>query len=74
MAYYRLKLISTSNDDQKYSNIIVLYNKDALFKVSAVNPFKSNLKLDVFIPHDGEVEISLYDAFGKPVSKKEPAA
>lgn len=70
MAYYRLKLISKSGNDQKYSKIILLYNNKALFKVSSVNPFKSNLKLDIFIPKQGEIELSLYDAIGKPVNKK----
>ncbi len=70
MAYYRLRLINTSSRDSKYSKVIVLYNKNASFKISAVNPFKSNLKIDVFIPEDGAVEFSLYDAFGKPVNKK----
>ena len=70
MAYYRLKLIGTSNNDQKYSNIIVLYNKDALFKVSAVNPFKVNLKITIFLPVDGNAVLNLYDLFGKTVSSK----
>jgi len=70
MAYYRLELVSMSSVEHKYSKIISLYNNDALFRVSAVNPFKSDLKLDVFIPRDGEVEISLYDAYGNYVSKK----
>jgi len=70
MAYYRLELVSMSAGDHKYSKIITLYNNHALFKVSAVNPFKSDLKLDVFVPHEGQVEITLYDAFGKPVVNK----
>ena len=43
MAYYRLRLINKINLD-KYSNIVVLYNKNESFKVSAVNPFKVNFK------------------------------
>ena len=70
MAYYRLRLINKINLDHKYSNVVILYNKNASFKVSAVNPFKANLKMDIFIPEDGEVEMNLYDAYGKPVYKK----
>ena len=70
MAYYRLRLVNKINFDHKYSNIIVLYNKNASFKVSPVNPFKTNLKIELFLPEDGEVEMNLYDTYGKPVSKK----
>jgi hypothetical protein len=71
IAYYRLRLINKINPDHKYSNIVILYNKNASFKVSAVNPFKSNLKIDILIPENGEVKMRLYDAYGKPVSKKD---
>ena len=70
MAYYRLKLVNKSANDYKYSKIIALYNSDAQFRISTINPFKSNLKLDIFIPQDGEVVIRLYDALGKPVAKR----
>ena len=66
--YYRLKLIGQENN--KYSNIIVLYNKTAPFRVNYINPFKNNLKLNVFIPEDGIVKIHLYNIYGKAVSKK----
>jgi hypothetical protein len=66
--YYRLKLISQENN--KYSDIIMLYNKTAPFRVSYINPFKNNLKLNVFIPEDGVVKIHLYNIYGKAVSKK----
>ena len=70
LAYYRLKLASMSNNDNKYSKIIVLYNKNALFKVNAVNPFKVNLKIDIFLPEDGNAAFNLFDVFGKTVSRK----
>ena len=70
VAYYRLKLAGLSGNDNKYSKIIVLYNKSASFKVNAVNPFKVNLKIDLFLPEDGNVVLNLYDVFGKTVSKK----
>ena len=70
LSYYRLKLISQSKNSIKYSKIIILYNKDAHFKVSVVNPFKSNLKIDIFLPEDGNVEFNLYDLFGNTLRKK----
>jgi hypothetical protein len=70
LAWYRLKLISQPGSRFKYSQVIQLYNRNARFKVSAVNPFKTNLKLDVFMPQDGNVEFSLFDLFGKNVTRK----
>ncbi len=70
LAYYRLTLKSKSYDKDKYSKIIILYNKAARFKVSIVNPFKANLKIGIFLPEDGNVEFNLCDLFGKTVSKK----
>jgi hypothetical protein len=70
LSYYRLKLISQSKNDATYSKIVILYNKDARFKVSAVNPFKTNLKINIFLPGDGKVEFNLCDLFGKIISKK----
>jgi hypothetical protein len=68
-AYYRLKLISESNN-YNYSIIIVLYNQNATFKVIAVNPFKSSIRVTAFVPEDGNVQFNLYDMYGKIVSKK----
>ena len=70
VVYYRLKLISNNVNDQKYSKAIVLYNKNASFKISSTNPFKDNLKVDIFIPEDGMVVLNLFDVFGRVVSKK----
>jgi hypothetical protein len=61
--------VASKNSDT-YLKIIILYNKDVPFKVAAVNPFKTYLKIDVFLPADGSVEFNLYDLFGKTVSKK----
>ena len=68
--YYRLKLISENANDRKYSKAIVLFNRNASFKISTVNPFKSNLKVYIFIPEPGNVAINLCDVYGKIVSKK----
>jgi hypothetical protein len=70
VAYYRLRLAGLSANDTKYSKIIVLYNKNALFNISVVNPFKANLKINIFLPEDGNAVFNLYDIFGKIVSKR----
>jgi hypothetical protein len=70
LAYYRLKLISDPDNGDKYSKIIVLYNRNALFTVSTINPFRNDIKLNIFVPKDGDVILNLYDVFGKLVSKK----
>ena len=69
LAYYRLKIVSLSNNSNQYSKIIMLYNKNALVKVSAINPFKNNLKINIFLPREGDVEFILFNAFGKTVNK-----
>jgi len=69
-AYYRLKLISQEFNSHKYSKTIVLYNRDAPFKLTTINPFKNNLRIDIFTPEGGNTEIYLCDIYGKVVSKK----
>ncbi len=70
MVYYRLRLISKSNVADKYSKTITLYNKDTNFKITVANPFKGSVNIDMFIPQDGQVEIHLFDAFGRSVKNK----
>ena len=70
LAYYRLKLIGSSNNQVSYSKVIVLFNKNARFRVLITNPFKNNLNVDIFLPEEGNVEFRLYDIFGKNVCKK----
>ncbi len=70
LSYYRLKLVSQSKNGDRYSKVITLYNANAPFKVSVVNPFKSQINVEVFVPSEGQVTINLYDLFGKIVSKK----
>jgi hypothetical protein len=70
VVYYRLKLINRVNDDLKYSRIISLYNKNTPFKITTINPFTSSVKMDVFLPAQGNVEFSLCDMYGNAVNKK----
>ena len=69
-AYYRLKLITADYSNNKYSKIITLYNRNAAFKITAVNPFKNVLKLDVFLPSQGNIEFNLCDIYGNVVNRK----
>ena len=70
VAYYRLRLRAISRNEIKFSKIIVVYNRNALFNISTVNPFRANVKIKIFLPEDGNIIFSLYDVFGKIVSKK----
>ncbi|MGN6530590.1 MAG: hypothetical protein ACTHK0_02395 [Ginsengibacter sp.] len=68
--YYRLKLIKTDKSSIQYSKIISLYNRNSTFKITAVNPFKNILKLEAFLPAQGNVEFNLCDIYGNVVYKK----
>ena len=68
--YYRLKLISRNTNAAKYSKIIMLYNRNSLFKISTVNPFSGNLKINVLLTEKGMVQLNLCDIYGKVLSKK----
>lgn len=68
--YYRLKLISANNEAISYSKTIMLYNKTTLFKISTINPFSNNLKVNVFLPDQGEVNMNLFDMYGKRLAQK----
>lgn len=68
--YYRLKIITADNSYNKYSRIISLYNRNADFKITAVNPFRNILKLEVFLPSQGNIEFNLCDIYGNVVNKK----
>ena len=68
--YYRLKLLNSINSEIKYSKIISLFNKNTPFKISTVNPFSSSVKMDVFLPFQGNVEFNLCDMYGHTMNKK----
>ena len=68
--YYRLKLLNSVNSEIKYSKIISLFNKNAPFRISTINPFNSSVKMDVFLPFQGNVEFNLCDMYGHTVNKK----
>jgi hypothetical protein len=70
VVYYRLQLVNRINNDLKYSRIISLYNKNTPFKITTINPFTSSVKMDVFLPAQGNVEFSLCDMYGNAVNKK----
>lgn len=69
VTYYRLKVISQSARGN-YSKIIALHNKNAGLKISVINPFKNNLKIDVSLPEEGDVQFALRDIYGRIVMKK----
>lgn len=70
ITYYRLKMVKIDNVPVGYSNTIMLYNKSALFKISTINPFSNNLKINIFLPEQGEVELNLCDMYGNILTRK----
>ena len=68
--YYRLKLINRNNTTATYSKTIMLYNRNSLFKVSTINPFSNNLKINVFLTEKGTVQLNLSDMYGKILARK----
>jgi len=67
--YYRLKLLN-HNNTTAYSKTIMLYTRNSLFKVSAINPFSNNLKINIFLTEKGIVQLNLSDMYGKILAKK----
>jgi len=68
--YYRIKLINQGTNSLSYSKTIMLYNRTVTFKISPVNPFRSNLKINIILPDHGVVDMNLFDMYGKCVVKK----
>ncbi len=70
IAYYRLKIMNSDLNNTKYSKVIALFNKRASFRVRTVNPFSNNLRIEVFLPKEGDIEFNLCDIYGNVVSSK----
>ncbi|MEO7316422.1 MAG: T9SS type A sorting domain-containing protein, partial [Ginsengibacter sp.] len=70
VAFYRLKVISQERNSQTYSKTVHLLNSNDFFRVSTPNPFKGNLKLEIFLPTDGEIDIQILNVLGKLMIKK----
>lgn len=68
--YYRLKLVSQNNTPASYSKTILIYNRNALFTISAINPFRNNLKINIFLPQQDKIEMNLCDMYGNVLSRK----
>ena len=65
-----MKLLNFTDNEIKFSKIISLYNKNTPFKISTINPFSSAVKMDVFVPSQGNIEFNLCDMYGHIVKKK----
>lgn len=70
VAFYRLKLVSVKGNSKTYSKTIHLANTNDSFRMNTSNPFKGNLKLYLFLPADGEVDIQILNVIGKLMIKK----
>ena len=69
-AFYRLKLISQERNSETYSKTVHLVNANDYFRVSTPNPFKGNLKFELFLPSDGEIDIQILNVLGKLMIRK----
>ena len=69
-AYYRLKLISNAGKIKSYSKTIHLGHLNNVFTVNTPNPFSGSLRIDVFVPSAGEMEIQISSIIGKLIINK----
>ncbi|HTL08491.1 MAG TPA: T9SS type A sorting domain-containing protein, partial [Chitinophagaceae bacterium] len=68
LVYYRIKM--TDDTQFKYSKIIVLSQGKVDFAVKdLINPFTSNVSCSVILPADGDLHLTLFDMYGRPVKK-----
>ncbi|HEU5051855.1 MAG TPA: T9SS type A sorting domain-containing protein [Hanamia sp.] len=70
VVFYRLKLVNKNNKEIKYSKIVSVYNSKTPFTINVINPFRNRIKMNLFVPQEGVVEINLCDIFGNIVKKK----
>ena len=68
--YYRLKLIGNGGKNKTYSKTIHLVNANSGYTVTTTNPFRGPLKLDVFLPEAGEMDIQISSVLGRLMIKK----
>jgi hypothetical protein len=67
-SYYRISL--TSNSISKFSNLVLLSNSNIQFNVrSVLNPFVDQVTIDMTVPADGTVVISLIDLYGRYIRR-----
>ncbi|MDP4211143.1 MAG: T9SS type A sorting domain-containing protein [Bacteroidota bacterium] len=70
---YRIRI----NDQQfqAYSKVILLSNRDIPLEISGLlNPFSSSISFNMTAPEDHDMTISLYDAYGRLLTKTSHAA
>lgn len=68
--YYRLKLIGHAGKNKTYSKTIHLDNANSGYTVTTTNPFRGQIKLDVFLPVAGELNIQISSVLGRLLVKK----
>lgn len=65
--YYRLKINTHYNKVSQYSKVITLYTYNETFDITATNPFRSELKINVSNFSEGSLELNLFDSYGRRV-------
>lgn len=69
-SFYRIRINGQSESQAKYSTIIPLYQFINSFDIKIINPFISNLKIDLSAATAGSFETFVYDGYGRMVLKK----
>jgi hypothetical protein len=69
--FYRLKIISQSSS-ARYSQVILLSNGEVSFEAKPMmNPFHSEIKLNLYVPDKSRVRFKLLDTYGRVLLQKE---
>lgn len=66
--YYKLKVVEGSRS--QYSRIVLLSNRALQYEIkTVVNPFTQQLAFEMIAPENGVAQVTLIDAFGRPVKQ-----
>lgn len=69
-SYYRIKVIPNGNDAPRLSQVVALFEGKLEFKMNVINPFRNSLKIETSSPAEGNMDITLFDTYGKIVIQK----
>ncbi len=71
--YYRIQLID--HEYHNYSSVVLLSSSDIALKISGlVNPFNQSISFNLTAPEDHNIQIGLYDAYGRLLMSSHQAA
>jgi hypothetical protein len=72
-SYYRIKLVDQAYHN--YSKIILLSNSEIPLNISGlINPFSQTISFNLTVPEDHDIQLGLYDAFGRKLMSRQQTA